>query len=106
MESLQATMQLIAQQQLANTQALGQLGQRVDQLAGRIDEFVFQAQRLISNQSDRLSRTEAAVESIADSVGRLTRNSEADRAAFRNYSERNDAMIDRLDRLVDYLMRQ
>ncbi len=55
------------------------------------------------SEGDRLSRTEAVVESNAGAVGRLTRKSEADRAAFRSYTEHRDAMV---DRLVNYMMRQ
>lgn len=99
METLQATMQQLAQAQLRTQQ-------NIDQLTGRIDSFVFEVQRVLTNQGDRLERIEAMVESNADAIGRLTRNSEADRVAFRSYTERTDAMIGRLDNLVDYLMRQ
>ncbi|WP_143467575.1 hypothetical protein [Leptolyngbya ohadii] len=99
METLQSALTQLAQAQIRTQQ-------NIDQMTGRIDSFVYEVQRVLTNQSDRLSRIEAAIESNADAIGRLTRNSEADRAAFRSYTERTDAMIGRLDNLVDYLMRQ
>lgn len=119
MEAVQQALGQLAQLQVANQQQLNQLSNRVDQMSqqfdqmsqrfdqmsNRVDSFVFEAQRLFARLSEKSERSEAAVESISESVGRLTRNAEADRIESRAFRERTDSILQRFDRLIDYLMR-
>lgn len=119
MEVVQQALGQLAQLQVANQQQLNQLSNRVDQMSqqfdqmsqrfdqmsNRVDSFVFEAQRLFTRLGEKSERSEIAVESISESVGRLTRNAEADRIESRASRERTDSMLERFDRLIDYLMR-
>lgn len=62
------------------SEKVDRLTNRVDRLAERVDEFVFQAQRLFTQLGEQQSRTEATVQTLVDSVTRLTRNSETTQA--------------------------
>jgi predicted nucleic acid-binding Zn-ribbon protein len=113
MEAVQQALGQLAQLQVANQQQLNQLSsnrvdqmsQQFDQMSNRVDSFVFEAQRLFTRLGEKSEQSEAAVESISESVGRLTRNAEADRAESRAFRERTDSILQRFDRLIDYLMR-
>jgi hypothetical protein len=99
METLQQTLGQLAELQVANQRQL-------NQLSSRADSFVFEAQRLFTKIGETAERNEAAVESLAESVGRLTRNSEADRVESATFRTEMSSMVSRLDALVNYLMRQ
>jgi hypothetical protein len=99
METLQQTLGQLAELQVANQRQL-------NQLSSRVDSFVFEAQRLFTKIGETSERNEAAVESLTESVGRLTRNSEADRVESAAFRTEMSSMVSRLDALVNYLMRQ
>lgn len=105
-DRLEAILLQTAQLQQQNQQQLNELNNRLHQLTMRVDSFVFEAQRVLSNHGDRLSRVEAAIETTVASYQRLDRNAEADRAEMRAAGQRMDSMIGRLDALMNYLMSQ
>lgn len=99
MEATQAILRQLAESQVRTEQTMNRLSERVD-------SFVFEAQRVLGNQGDRLSRIEAAVETLAATAQRHDRNAEADRAESRAFRVEMQSMTSRLDALVHYLMNQ
>jgi hypothetical protein len=99
MEATQAILRQLAESQVRTEQT-------VNRLSERVDSFVFEAQRVLGNQGDRLSRIEAAVETLAATAQRHDRNAEADRAESRAFRVEMQSMTSRLDALVHYLMNQ
>lgn len=99
MEATQAILRQLAESQVRTEQTMNRLSERVD-------SFVFEAQRVLGNQGDRLSRIEAAVETLAATAQRHDRNAEADRAESRAFRVEMHSMTSRLDALVHYLMNQ
>lgn len=80
LEILYQTVQLSVQ----NTdRAITQLTQQFEQLTSRFDGLVIETGRILNQLAERQTQTEAAVESLADAVTRLTQNAEADRAVMR-----------------------
>jgi len=99
MEATQNILRQLAESQLRTEQTVSRLSERVD-------SFVFEAQRVLGNQGDRLSRIESAVETLAATAQRHDRDAEADRAESRAFRVEIQSMTSRLDALVHYLMRQ
>jgi chromosome segregation ATPase len=106
MEATQAILRQLAESQVRTEQSLDRLTERVDRMSERVDSFVFEAQRVLGNQGDRLSRIEAAVETLAATAQRHDRNAEADRAESRAFRVEMQSVTSRLDALVHYLMNQ
>ncbi len=100
----------------AQTQTQSQLNQlsqlsaqsqaRVDQLFGRVDEFVFQAQRLFTQQAQILERVDGRTESLEVIVRRLDRNYQEQKSQFQEFQRTTNAAIERIERILDYLVRQ
>ena len=99
MEATQNILRQLAESQLRTEQTVSRLSERVD-------SFVSEAQRVLGNQGDRLSRIESAVETLAATAQRHDRDAEADRAESRAFRVEIQSMTSRLDALVHYLMRQ
>lgn len=99
MEATQAILRQLAESQVRTEQTMNRLSERVD-------SFVFEAQRVLGNQGDRLSRIEAAVETLAATAQRHDRNAEADRAESSAFRLEMQSMTSRLDALVHYLLNQ
>lgn len=120
MADVQATLAQVAQLQLANTQQLNQLTsdvaantQQLNKLTTDVTamdqwvkNFAFESQRLFTRIGGIAEKNEAAVDSLHQSVIRLTNNAEADRAESRERLNRMDSMISRMDTLIAYLMRR
>lgn len=120
METIQATLQQIAQLQMVNTQASNRLTERMDSsteqinslvhqadsLNKRVDSFVFEAQRLFARLGESNERSKATLETLTALANRSDRELIEQRARFEASQQRQDAMIERLDGLVNYLMRQ
>ena len=113
MEATQGILRQLAESQVRTEQTMNRLSERVD-------SFVYEAQRVLGNQGDRLSRIESAVETLVSTAQRHDRNAVADRAesaavrvemqarraesqAFRVEMQ---SMTSRLDALVHYLLKQ
>jgi chromosome segregation ATPase len=99
MEATQNILRQLAESQMRTEQSMNRLSERVD-------SFVYEVQRVLGNQGDRLSRIEAAVETLVATAQRHDRNAEADRAESRAFRQEMQSMTSRLDALVHYLMRQ
>jgi predicted nucleic acid-binding Zn-ribbon protein len=106
MEATQNILRQLAESQMRTEQSMNRLTERVDRLSERVDSFVYEVQRVLGNQGDRLSRIEAAVETLVATAQRHDRNAEADRAESRAFRQEMQSMTSRLDALVHYLMRQ
>ncbi|MBW4465063.1 MAG: hypothetical protein KME07_06440 [Pegethrix bostrychoides GSE-TBD4-15B] len=104
--SIEGTLDRLARLQEQNQMQLNETSTRLHQLTMRVDSFVFESQRLFARLGERAESNTAAVDSLRESVTRLTQTAEADRTQSRATTERMDSMISRLDRLVDYLMQQ
>jgi uncharacterized protein (DUF3084 family) len=63
----------ISQQQNRTQQQLDQLSVRVTQLSERIDSFVFESQRLITGQAERVDRLEGISERLEAILAYLVR---------------------------------
>ncbi len=60
-----------------------QTSEQQQQLTTRFDSLVFETQRVLNQLAERQTRTESTVETLVDSVARLTRNAEADSIRWR-----------------------
>jgi len=98
MEATQNILRQLAESQLRTEQTVSRLSERVD-------SFVSEAQRVLGNQGDRLSRIESAVATLAATAQRHDRNAVADRAESRAFRVEIQGVTSRLDTLVHYLMR-
>jgi len=113
MEATQGILRQLAESQVRTEQTMNRLSERVD-------SFVFEAQRVLGNQGDRLSRIESAVETLVSTAQRHDRNAvadraesaavrvemQADRAESQAFRVEMQSMTSRLDALVHYLLRQ
>jgi len=99
MEATQGILRQLAESQVRTEQTMNRLSERVD-------SFVYEAQRVLGNQGDRLSRIESAVETLVSTAQRHDRDAEADRAESRAFRVEMQSMTSRLDALVHYLMNQ
>jgi DNA-binding transcriptional regulator YbjK len=99
METTQAILRQLAESQVRTDQNL-------DRLSQRVDSFVYEAQRLLTNQGGKLERAEAALETLAATAQRHDRELREDRQQSQESQMRMDSMISRLDALVNYLMQQ
>jgi chromosome segregation ATPase len=96
------------------TQAqLDQLSSKVDDLTtiqsqteSRLDEFIFQVQRLLTQNAERLIRVEGQADRLEALLLRLDRNYEAQQSQFLEFQRTTNAALERIDRVVDYLLRQ
>ncbi|MFB2895653.1 hypothetical protein ACE1CI_22330 [Aerosakkonemataceae cyanobacterium BLCC-F50] len=98
--------QLVQQQQRQFAEQQQQLEQQQQQLATRMDSLVFEVQRILGGLSERQNRTEAAIETLVDAVGRLTRNGEADRAIMRESQAQIREMQAEVNQIWQYLLNQ
>ena len=96
----------LATAQQRTQQQLDSLAGNVQQLSGKVDEFVFQAQRLLTQQADRLAIVEVQSESLDAVARRLDCSFEEQRSQFAEYQRTTTAALDRIDRVLDYLMRR
>ena len=97
--------QLVASQAQTQTQ-LDQLTQKVDQLAERVDSFVYHAQRLFTALGERLVPVEGQTERFEPVIRMLARNYEAQQSQLQEFQVTTRASLDRIDRVLDYLVKQ
>ncbi len=90
---------------------LDQLTEKVDRVSGGVDEFVFQAQRLFTQQAEPLNRTEGQADRLEAVVQLLTRNYEAQQTQLQEFQRSTlefqrttNAALERFDRVLDYLL--
>jgi chromosome segregation ATPase len=90
-----------------HTQAqLDQLTEKVNQVSSRVDEFVFQVQRLFTQQADRLIRLEGQTERLEALFQLLNRNYEGQQSQLQEFQRTTGAALERIDRVLDYLLKQ
>jgi chromosome segregation ATPase len=95
----QSQLDQLAQMQI-QTQA------KLNQMSSRIDEFVFQAQRLFAQSAGRLENVEGQGERLEAVVRRLDRNYDEQQSQLREFRLTTNAALDRIDRILDFLVRQ
>lgn len=79
---------------------------QLNQLSSRVDEFVFQAQRLFTQSAERLIRVEGQTERLEAIVQLLNRNYTAQQSQLQEFQLTTNAALARIDRVLDYLLRQ
>jgi chromosome segregation ATPase len=106
MEATQASLRQMAESQVRSDE--------------RLNSFIYEVQRLLSNQGGRLERIEAAIETLVATAQRHDRDQAADRAEFQQREREREedradfqafrsemrGLTERLDNLVHYLLRQ
>ena len=92
--------------QIQTQTQLAQLTQKVDSVSSRVDEFVFQAQRLFNQHAERLIRLEGKAERLEAIVLRLDRNYSAQQSQLQEFQQTTGATLERIDRVLEYLLRQ
>jgi DNA repair exonuclease SbcCD ATPase subunit len=97
--------ELGAKQDRTQTQ-LDRLGMRVDQLSSRVDEFIFHTQRLFNKAGGEIEETKARTERLEAIMLKLDRNYEEQKSQFQEYQLTTNAALERIDRVLDYLLRQ
>lgn len=71
-----------------------------------MDEFVFQVQRLLTNNAERALSLEGQIERHEAMIRRLDRNYETQQQALTEYRITTNAALEKIDRVLDYLMRR
>lgn len=93
---------------------------KLDQLSERVDSFVFSAQRLFNQQAERLIQLEGQAERLEAVVQMLARNYQAHQSQLQELQRStqefqrasleqqrsNSAALERIDRILDYLLRK
>lgn len=79
---------------------------KLNQMSNRVDEFVFQAQRLFSQSGGKLENVEGQAERLEAIVRRLDRNYEEQQSQLREFRVTTNAALERIDRVLDFLVRQ
>jgi chromosome segregation ATPase len=79
---------------------------KLNQMSNRVDEFVFQAQRLFSQVGGKLDNVEGQAERLEAIVSRLDRNYEEQQSQLREFRVTTNAALERIDRVLDFLVRQ
>lgn len=86
---------------------------QLDHLSSRMNEFIFQAQRLFTQQGERLNRIDGLTESLTGVVQRLDRSYQAQQSQLQQFQQSaqefqrtTNAALERIDRILDYLLRQ
>ena len=112
-ESANAKIDRLSDRQDRTQTQLDLLSSKVDDLTtiqsqteSRLDEFIFQVQRLLTQNAERLIRVEGQADRLEALLLRLDRNYEAQQSQFLEFQRTTGAALERIDRVVDYLMRQ
>lgn len=84
---------------------LDQLGGRIDQLAVRMDSFMTHKQRLFTKSGNEIEETKARTERLEALMLRLDRNFEEQKTQLQEFRVTTTAALERIDRVLDYLLR-
>ena len=79
---------------------------QLDQLSSRVDEFIFHTQRLFNKAGSEIEETKARTERLEALMLKLDRNYEEQKSQFQEYQLTTNAALERIDRVLDYLLRQ
>ncbi|MEH1998001.1 MAG: 6-aminohexanoate hydrolase [Nostoc sp.] len=92
---------------------LDQLGVRVDQMGGKVDQFsdkvdsfITQTQRLFTKTGSEIEETKARTERLEALMLKLDRNFESQKSQFQEFQLTTGAALERIDQVLDYLLRQ
>lgn len=95
------------------TAAQTQTQTQLNRLSSHMDEFIFQAQRLFTQQGERLNRIDGLTESLTGVVQRLDRHYQAQQSQLQQFQQSaqefqrtTNAALERIDRILGYLLRQ
>ncbi len=79
---------------------------QLDQLSSRVDEFIFHTQCLFNKAGSEIEETKARTERLEALMLKLDRNYEEQKSQFQEYQLTTNAALERIDRVLDYLLRQ
>ncbi|OYE00358.1 6-aminohexanoate hydrolase [Nostoc sp. 'Peltigera membranacea cyanobiont' 232] len=85
---------------------LDQIGGKVDQLSDKVDSFVTHTQRLFTRAGSEVEETKARTERLEALMLKLDRNFEEQKSQFQEFQITTGAALERIDRILDYLLRQ
>ncbi|RCJ37847.1 hypothetical protein A6770_40055 [Nostoc minutum NIES-26] len=79
---------------------------QLEQLSSRMNEFIFHTQRIFNQQATVLERADGRAERLEAIVQRLDRSHEQQKSQFQEFQRTTGAALERIDRVLDYLLRQ
>ncbi|MFN6565017.1 MAG: hypothetical protein RMY28_035190 [Nostoc sp. ChiSLP01] len=79
---------------------------KVDQLCDKLDAFITHTQRLFTKTGSEIEETKARTERLEALMLKLDRNYEEQKSQFYEFQSTTVAALERIDRVLDYLMRQ
>jgi ABC-type transporter Mla subunit MlaD len=79
---------------------------QLDQLSSRVDEFILHTQHLFNKAGSEIEETKARTERLEALMLKLDRNYEEQKSQFQEYQLTTNAALERIDRVLDYLLRQ
>jgi chromosome segregation ATPase len=79
---------------------------QLERTTQRLDEFIFQVQRLLSKDAEHLDIVEGRIERLEAIAQRLDRNYEAQQAQFQEFQITTRASQERQERVLEYLLRR
>ena len=85
---------------------LDQLSVKLDQTDTRLNEFIFHTQRLFTQAGTRVEQLEGRTERLENIVELLNRNYQVQQNQFSEFQRTTNAALERIDRVLDYLLRQ
>jgi len=102
-DRIESLLERVTQMQSASQQQIDENNQSLARLEARVDEFVFQAQRLFNQGAEWLNRLEPQAERADAMIARLDRNYEAHQRELAQFRIITNAALERIDRVLDYL---
>ncbi|MEH2031096.1 MAG: 6-aminohexanoate hydrolase [Nostoc sp.] len=85
---------------------LDQIGSKVDQLSDQVDNFIIHTQRLFTKAGGEIEETKARTERLEALMLKLDRSFEEQKSQFQEFQLTTGAALERIDRILDYLLRQ
>ncbi|BBD65272.1 hypothetical protein NIES4072_10600 [Nostoc commune NIES-4072] len=85
---------------------IDQVGVKVDQVSDRVDSFITHTQRLFTKAGSEIEETKARTERLEALMLKLDRSFEEQKSQFREFQLTTGAALERIDRVLDYLLRQ
>ena len=104
MSTLESSVQQFVQESRQTQQRLDSVAENLDSVAQRLDSFIFESQRLFAGLGEKANRNEAVISSLIELARLHDRQRQEDRTENQAVFQRMNAMIGRLDTLVNYLM--
>ncbi len=83
-----------------------QIGEKVDQVSDKVDSFITHTQRLFTKAGSEIEETKARTERLEALMLKLDRNFEEQKSQFQEFQLTTGAALERIDRVLDYLLRQ